>query len=262
MEGFAELLVPVLADQPFAKHLNLELGYRFSNYLYSDSVSTWKALVDWAFTSDLRLRGGIQRASRAANLGERFQKPTHSLSVSPGDPCGTGFTLNYGANPTTNAGGAAGAAKVRALCEALMGPIGATAFYSNTNNQAAQGGFAFEFQKLNGNPNLDSEKAKTFTLGLVQRSPFDHPLAQFTVSADYYRIKVSDAISTVSLTTLYQQCYNEQYNPALQANNIAGAATFQFCQQLPRNQTTGGKERGIVTYRTSASSTWQASTCR
>ncbi len=238
MEGFTELLVPILRDMPFAKHLNLELGYRYSDYLYSAKVGTWKALVDWALTTDTRLRGGIQRANRAPNMGELFQKPSDSLSFSPGDPCGTGFTLAYGANPTTNPTNAAG---VRALCEAMMGSVGATNFYTNPNNALPQGGFVFEFQKTKGNTDLQSEKAKTFTMGLVQRSPFEHPLSQFTASIDYYKIKVNEAISTVGLFTLYPQCFDAQFNTTLDPSN-------PFCVQLARNQTTGGKERAIVTY--------------
>jgi iron complex outermembrane recepter protein len=252
-EGFAEMLVPVLVDQPFAKHLNLELGYRYSDYLYAAKVGTWKALLDWAITPDLRLRGGVQRANRAPNMGELFQKTSDSLSVSQGDPCTTTFGLGYGANPTTNAGGAAGAAKVRALCEQMMGGTGsqgALNYYVSPGTLATGvfTGFAFEFQKAKGNANLTSEKADTFTLGAVLRSPFEHPLLQFTTTADYYRIKIKDAISQVSLFTLYEVCFSEKYNTELAAGNTAGALANPFCQQLPRNQTTGGKDRATVTY--------------
>ncbi len=80
-EGFAELLVPVLKDLPAVHHLNLELGYRHSDYDFAGKVSTWKALGDWALTPDLRIRGGYQKANRAPNLVELFQKNTGSGAV-------------------------------------------------------------------------------------------------------------------------------------------------------------------------------------
>jgi outer membrane receptor protein involved in Fe transport len=83
----------------------------------------------------------------------------------------------------------------------------------------------------------------------VLRSPFEHPLAQFTTTADYYRIKIKEAISQVSLFTLYQQCFDEQYNTGLASSGTAAqAAANVFCQQLPRNATSGGKDRATVTY--------------
>lgn len=238
-EVFTELLVPVLKDLPFVTHLNFELGYRFSDYKHAGSVSTYKALADWAITPDIRIRGGYQRANRAPNVGELFQPLTDQLAVSPGDPCGLGFTLDYGANAATNSGGTQRAAQIRALCEALMGPAGATQFYSGP--QFSQGGFAFEFQRVLGNANLESETANTYTAGIVWRSPFQSPLARFTTSLDWYRLKVSDAINLVGLFTLYEQCFKAEFNPTADPNNI-------FCQQLPRNQQTGQKERAIVTY--------------
>jgi iron complex outermembrane recepter protein len=238
-EYFAELLVPVLKDLPGVTHLNLELGYRFSDYQIEGSVSTYKALVDWAFTPDLRLRGGYQRANRSPNLGELFQPLSDALAFGPGDPCNTNFTQDYGANARTNPGGAAAAARVRALCEQLMGPTGATAFYNAP--MFPQFGFSFDFQRTQGNPNLESETADTYTAGLVFRSPFDSALARFTTSVDWYRLKVTDAIDQVGLFTLNEQCFSEEFNPTLDPTN-------KFCQQLPRNQTTGFSDRARVTY--------------
>ncbi len=86
-EGFTELLVPVLRDLPLVTHLNLELGYRYSDYKYAGPVSTWKALADWALTPDFRLRGGFQRANRAPNLVELFDPGTSAVQIGPGDVC-------------------------------------------------------------------------------------------------------------------------------------------------------------------------------
>src|SRR5690606_39429985 len=50
--------------------LNLELGYRYSDYLFQGGIDTYKALVDWGITEQLRFRGGRQLATRAPNIAE------------------------------------------------------------------------------------------------------------------------------------------------------------------------------------------------
>ena len=240
-EGFAELLVPVLADLPFAKHVNLELGYRYSDYRFGGTVRTWKALGDWALTSDFRLRGGYQRANRAPNLAELFQKDSDSFKFGPGDPCALNSSLSWSANATANGNTPEKAAQVRQLCEGLMGASGAAAFYADSSNQTNffnALGFSFEFARVSGNQNLKSESSSTWTLGAVMRSPFQSPLAQFSVSMDYFKIEVEDAIGTVELNSLnggiYRHCYDPQYNPTQDPNN-------EFCLQVPRDPNTGRK---------------------
>lgn len=240
-EGFVELLVPVLKDVPFVKHLNLELGYRYSDYNFAGTVSTWKALGDWAITSDLRLRGGYQKANRAPNLVELFQKNTDQALFGPGDPCANNSGLSWSVNATAAGNTAEKAAKVRQLCQALMGPVGTQNFYSNTADQTNffnQLGFSFETAIVSGNQNLKSEGSDTWTLGAVLRSPFQNPLAQFSVSVDYFKISVQDAIGVVQLNSLYGGIYRHCYDPAF---NTTMDPNSSFCLQVPRQQTTGEK---------------------
>jgi iron complex outermembrane receptor protein len=46
-EYFAELAVPLLKDIPAIKALDLELGYRFSDYNLSESADTYKYALKW-----------------------------------------------------------------------------------------------------------------------------------------------------------------------------------------------------------------------
>ncbi len=111
-EVYGELLLPVWKGQG-AKHLNLELGYRYSDYDLQGGVGTYKALVDWGITDTLRFRGGNQLATRAPNIAELFQSNTQSWSVQfGGEPCATNSGFGYGANPARNPN----AAQVQALC--------------------------------------------------------------------------------------------------------------------------------------------------
>jgi iron complex outermembrane recepter protein len=242
-EGFAELLVPVLRDLPFVTHLNLELGYRYSDYRFGGTVQTWKALGDWALTPDLRIRGGYQKANRAPNLVELFQKDSDQFLFGPGDPCALNSGLSWSVNPTANGNTPEKAAQVRQVCEALMGASGAAAFYANPNGANHTNffnglGFSFEFARVSGNPDLKSESSDTVTLGAVLRSPFKNPLAQFSVSVDYFKIEVADAIGIVQLNSLYGGIYRHCYDPAF---NTALDPNDSFCQQVPRDTNTGAK---------------------
>jgi outer membrane receptor protein involved in Fe transport len=173
-----------------------------------------------------------------------FQRNTDQVLFGPGDPCSTGSPLSWGANPTANNNTAAKAAQVRALCEKLMGPTGTVNYYSTTSNNT-DFGFSFETAIVSGNPSLVSESSDTWTLGAVLRSPFKNPLAQFTLSVDYFKITVADSIGVVQLNSLYggiyRHCFDIAFNPTLDPNS-------QFCQQLPRQQTNGGKANPELTY--------------
>ena len=55
------------------------------------------------------------------------------------------------------------------------------------------------------NPNLRPEKADTFTAGVVLQ-PHDGFLGQFRASADWYNIKIDDAISTLGQQNIVNRC--------------------------------------------------------
>lgn len=142
-EGYGEAVVPVLKDLPLIKHLNLELGARYSTYSTTPGGWTYKALADWGITDWARLRGGYNLAVRAPSVGELFEGPQGKFGFTPfnpsGDPCSLQSASPYGAGHANdaqlnkalstagktatlyNVGGAAGAKNTLALCLAQMG---------------------------------------------------------------------------------------------------------------------------------------------
>ncbi|WP_199554760.1 TonB-dependent receptor [Sandaracinobacteroides hominis] len=72
VEAFGEVLIPVLADLPFAKQLDLSLAGRITDYKTSGQVETWKVGVNYAVTDALRLRATRSRDIRAPNIQEMF----------------------------------------------------------------------------------------------------------------------------------------------------------------------------------------------
>jgi len=236
-EIYAEALVPLLRDLPAIRELSLEIGGRYSDYSTEGGLETYKALVNWKFNDYLSMRGGYQRANRAPNTAELFTGPTTTVAGFPqSDPCANNTLAAYGniaANPNR--------AQVQALCTALIG---------NTTSAYTQGGpgnfiggnggfFPLELEIRAGNPDLESESAKTYTAGIVLRSPFESAaIAGLTASVDWYSITIDDAISPLPGTTIYENCFNANgsSNPTYSLNDPGG-----YCSLIFRDPVTGGR---------------------
>lgn len=73
VEGFGEVVVPLLKDQSYAKALDLNLAARYTDYSTSGGVTTWKAGLTYDLDDNLRFRGTRSRDIRAPALAELFQ---------------------------------------------------------------------------------------------------------------------------------------------------------------------------------------------
>jgi len=210
-EGYAELVAPLIQDKPFFNSLTLEAGARYSKYSINNGGSndtwTWKAGLSWEPTADLKLRGNYARAVRAPNIGELFTPLTVGLTNLGVDNCA-------GAAPVSNA-------NLRAICLAQGAPAGTIG--SITNPTAAQANI-----NTGGNLNLSPEKATTWTLGAVFQPSF---LPRFSMSVDYYNIKVTDVIGAPLPGDLMSACFG---------NITAASATSTACTVIRRNPVTGG----------------------
>lgn len=180
-ELFGELRVPLAEDQPFAKALSLELGYRWSDYSTAGSTDTYKVAGDWAPISDLKFRGSYNRAVRAPNVIELFTPQNITLGLS-NDPCA-------GTTPTATL--------------AQCARTGVTAAqYGNIAESPAN-----QYNDLTGgNPNLAPEKSDTFTVGTVITPSF---LSRFSLAVDYFNIEVEGLIGGIGADTILSKCLNE-----------------------------------------------------
>jgi outer membrane receptor protein involved in Fe transport len=230
-ELYGEVLMPV------TQRLDLEFGYRFSDYdTAADKVGTYKALFDYEATDWMRIRGGFQSASRAPNTAELFQSETavFQTTFSSADPCGSNTLIAGFGNRADNPN----RLQVQQLCAALIGNTTSTfgAPGSVEANTYLQG--QTPFTGINtvqvGNPNLDAEQAETWTFGLVFNRPGG--LEGLTASLDFYSIEITDAIATFDGQTIYNKCFNRDgvSNPGWSLNDPGG-----FCALINRNESTG-----------------------
>ena len=224
-EFYGELLIPVLADMPFVKKFELNLGARTSDYNTTGNSFTWKAMADWQVNDWIRIRGGFNRAERSPNIAELYLAPQQTFAAAGGgDVCALSNSKSWSANPAN-----ANAANVRAVCEILMNksnPLTSAKFYSDPTFYINNGFFTFAFPSVAGNASIRPEKADTWTLGAVISSPFENEMFRsLRLSIDYYNIKVKDAIGVPTLDTAQQLCFDPRLNPAITSNPTAAAAT-------------------------------------
>lgn len=80
-EAFAEAQIPLLADKPFAKSLELNGAARVTHYSNAGTVWTYKAGLVYAPSSDLRLRATVSHDIRAPNLGELYLSQAQTIAT-------------------------------------------------------------------------------------------------------------------------------------------------------------------------------------
>ena len=169
-EVYAEAIFP-LADV-----FDLNLAARFSDYSNFDSEFTYKVGGDWRVTDTFRLRSTFSTSVRTPNIRELFTSEEINFTTFV-DPCDQ-FELSSDANLMAN----------------CLADVGAGFVQSEL------------FVELDypGNPNLNPEKADTFTIGLVFEPAGIEGLA---LTLDYYKIDIEDSIRNIPPSAALEQCY-------------------------------------------------------
>ena len=232
-EIFGELLVPVLRDKRLARELELELGYRYSDYGDTGGeVPTYKALFSWRPIDLVRFRGGYQLANRAPNINELFlEASSQAVTLRSPDYCRADTRERTGNHPDNPNRAAA-----QALCEALIGNQ-TSEFSADPDNYVGGRGDGITLQINSGNRDLRSEEAKTWTFGAIVDSPFSRPAVEdMTLAIDWYQVEITDAIATVSAQLAYDLCFNRDgmSNPTYSINDPNGV-----CANIERDEVTG-----------------------
>ena len=80
-EAYAETVIPLLKDQPFARALDLNLAARYTDYSTSGGVWTWKAGVSYDINDDIRLRATRSRDIRAPNNSELYAETSSQQTL-------------------------------------------------------------------------------------------------------------------------------------------------------------------------------------
>lgn len=191
-DAFGEVDIPVIEDVPFIKSFSINGGYRYSDYSTVGSVNSYFVGGEWQMVDDLRLRAQFQRAVRAPNISELFLAPGNGFP-GVGDPCSGTANNQQGLWQGLTA---AQQATVMANCIADGVPAPRVGANMQTNAQVAL--FFSGFGST-----LEAEKADTLTLGAVFTPTF---IPGFTLTADYYDIKIDNAIGAPAGQTILDEC--------------------------------------------------------
>lgn len=207
-EIFAEVNAPILSGVPFAESLSVGAAARYADYSTVGGVWSWKVSGEYAPIRDIRFRAAYAEATRAPNISELFSAQSETFPAVT-DPCDQKL-----------GGGDTGAIKqttLSAACMAIpaiaaaMAPGGGGFSYTTADIQTING-------FLGGNPDLKQETAKTLTLGGVLQPGF---LPRFSLTVDYYSIKVENAIGIIGQQTSLDEC-------------MTGSGDAIFCDNIIR----------------------------
>lgn len=176
-EIYAEALLPLLANVPFAERLSVSLGTRYSDYSNFGGTTNSKIGLEWKPFADLLVRATFADVFRAPTIGDLFA-PTVPSANTYTDPC-NGYAGQATADPRA------------------CGGVPTDGSFRQSNNQVTS------FQVAN--PDLQPEEGDVLTWGFVY-SPgwFDG----FSVTADYWRVKLDQFITNLPENVLLNQCYD------------------------------------------------------
>lgn len=184
-ELFTEANIPLMEGRDYMDEVMLESAYRFSDYSTGHTTHTWGLRLSWAVDNQLRFRGSVQRAVRAANIRELFTPQGFNLFDMDEDPCGGPVT-----NGTTNAG--------RTLAECQRSGVTASQFGNIQHSPAGQYNFL-----QGGNPDVSPEESDTLTIGVVWDPDFEPSLS---MAIDIYNVRIEQGISNSTPEFILNEC--------------------------------------------------------
>ncbi|HEY8327033.1 MAG TPA: TonB-dependent receptor [Rhodanobacter sp.] len=185
-EAYFELFVPVLADLPAIKSLNVTIGSRFSKYNTAGSSWNQKFGVEWRPIDDLLVRGTVAGVFRAPNINELYAGAAGNAPQFS-DPC-VGLS-------------AAELATHAAACQNV--PVN----YPGTGLSQTTGVVS---GSVSAGVNLKPEHGKSYDYGFVYDPSYAPGLS---LSADLWRVTLDDTITAIGVQNVASSCFANNTSP-------------------------------------------------
>ena len=197
-EYYIEAAIPVIEG------MQISTAFRTADYSTVGNAESWNIGLNYQINEMIRVRYIRAQSTRAPNIGELFTPPSETFPSGLNDVC-------VGIGPT-------GGGTVGDNCRADPGvalniAINGSHVLTQPDEQGV-GGFNL------GNPNLGEEVGTSSTAGFVFTPTNIEMLENFSLTGDYYRIKIADAIVSTPRQFIIDQCY--------------GAGNDTFCQFITR----------------------------
>lgn len=184
-ELFLESVIPIAEGRDLMEELDLEAGYRFSDYSTGHTTHTWGLRLSYSPNYDLRFRGSIQRAVRAANVRELFTPQGFNLFDMDADPCG-------------------GPTPARSLADCQRSGVTASQYGNIQHSPAGQYNFL-----QGGNPDVSPEESDTLTAGVVWTPP---NFSNLSLAVDVYNVRIEQGISILTPEFILNECLDGDDN--------------------------------------------------
>ncbi|MEM7730182.1 MAG: TonB-dependent receptor [Pseudomonadota bacterium] len=215
-EAFAEIEIPLLANETFAEELTLNASGRLSSYKSVGGAETYKLGLNWAVNNTLRFRATHGTSFRAPALYELFlAEQTAFLQQNQVDPC-----IRYGVP------GEDGNIDTPQVVQDNCAADGLAPDYEGVGSSA-------RLSRSGGIGSLRPETSEANSLGVIL-TPAGTGLS---LSVDYFEIDVEDQI-TSSAAGVVGQCYRDP-----QFRSISG-----FCDLFERELDPNASNFGQITF--------------
>ena len=212
-EVFGEIVLPLAAPAngwPLLYSVDVEAKARHVNNSVNGGFTAYTLGGRYRPFQDVEFRGNFTRSLRAPAITELFTPRSNIFTAVP-DPCDV-RNVNGGARPAVR----------QRNCAAFY------AFYNldpATFQSVAVG--ATVPGVSGGDPNLENEEARSWTVGVVLRPRF---LPRFRAAVDWNSVSITGNIANLGAADLATGCFdNDNFN----TNDIPNAN--QFCSRLRRN---------------------------
>jgi outer membrane receptor protein involved in Fe transport len=187
---FAEVKIPLLSGVPGIELLELGGGFRYDNYSTIGSTGNFQGSLRWQPINSLLIRGSYSQVFREPNVSELFSALSDSFPTTQ-DVCSTGVV----GNPAAPNLFSELTPEQQARCVSTGAP--AEGFVQNSTQIRA---------RVGGNPELRPETGDTYTVGFAWSPEF---IPGFSLTADYWNVKLDDAITNIAAGNIIAQCVVE-----------------------------------------------------
>jgi iron complex outermembrane recepter protein len=203
-EFYGETLIPLVSPEeniPVVNRLEAEAAVREVDHSVAGKADTWTAGLRWKPVSMLQFRGNFTRSIRSPDVTEAFL-PTSEAFETASDPCDKSL-INSGPDPAVRARNCAAAGIVQPF---------------NSNNLTFT-----EPITVSGDPTLQNEVADSRTYGFVLQ-----PLEHMSLTVDYIKIDISQAIVSLDATNVLDECYDDPVYPNPYCSDVQRSSNGQI----------------------------------
>ena len=213
---FAEIDMPLLADIPAVRQLDLNASVRYTDVDSFGDDTTYKVGLNWALTDEFRARTTFGTSFRTPALYELYlADQTSFISARSADPCINWQSNLALGNITQRTADNCAADGIPPDHIATVGPTVLT------------GG---------GAGVLSAETSEAFTAGIIWQPDF----AEFSFSIDYFDILVEEEVDVIGAVEIVAGCYESPFFP-----------NDPLCNQFDRDPPSAALPNAITTIRDS-----------